>query len=150
MKYQIFIVFFLCSCQSYRPFIIPNDMEFPIDYRAYHDYCYQKVYGSDSKKKNVSKALPFCMEAAENGYTSSQVILGEIYLLGDSVPQNITKAYSWFLKAAENGHSHAQYMIYILWKDFNLTKISENQALYWLNKSADSGFAAAIEANSEL
>jgi len=48
-------------------------------------------------------------EAAEQGHTDSQYLLGKMYLLGLGVPQDLQEANSWLHLAAKKGHPEANF-----------------------------------------
>jgi hypothetical protein len=58
--------------------------------------------------KNQSEALKWVQKAAEQGYATSQVRLGNMYRFGTGVPKNSIEAVKWFRKAAEQGLSWGQ------------------------------------------
>ncbi len=49
---------------------------------------------------NIAKALQWFRKAAEQGHTSSQNNLGNMYITGRGVPQDDAQAYMWFNLAA--------------------------------------------------
>jgi TPR repeat protein len=51
----------------------------------------------------LAKAAGWYLRSAEQGYSSAQVKLGEMYAAGDGVPADESTALSWYRKAADQG-----------------------------------------------
>lgn len=63
---------------------------------------------ADIPKGNVSEAVKFWRQAAEQGDAKAQNSLGEAYYEGQGVPQDYAEAARWFRMAAEQGNAEAQ------------------------------------------
>lgn len=69
---------------------------------------YRYRYGKDGYAKDLKKAFVLYLQAAEQGHTSAQEIVGIFYDFGYGIEQNDKKAVEWYTKAATKGHSVAQ------------------------------------------
>ena len=73
----------------------------------------RRIWGCAIKKgkacrRNGSEAVKWYRMAAEQGYTSGQMVLGLCYVLGRGVTKNREEAIRWFRKAADQGNEPAK------------------------------------------
>jgi hypothetical protein len=82
----------------------------------------------------------FHRAAVDGKDTSSQFVLGMMYLFGKAVKKDEAKAAEWFLMAAELGHADSQYMLgMVLAKGSGVVAQDQGQAKKWLEKAAAAG-----------
>ncbi len=65
---------------------------------GYHGYWHREAY---------DKALPWLLQAAEEGLPDAQYLVGQAYQDGRGVDRDYEKARRWILQAAEGGHPKA-------------------------------------------
>ena len=89
--------------------------------------------------RNTGKAQ--MLQAAEAGYPSAQVQIGEFYLYGTEFPVDAAKAKQWYLKAAKQGHVIAQYNL------GTMAYLAGNfkDAKAWLKRAAKQNHADAAQ-----
>ena len=63
------------------------------------------------EKQDFSTALRLLTPIAEEGNTSAQFTLGQMYRDGKGVSQNYKTAVKWYTLSAEQGHAKAQLML---------------------------------------
>ena len=77
--------------------------------------------------------------AAEQGDSSAQSNLGDMYSLGMGVPEDYKTAMKWYRLAAEQGDSSAQYLLGSMYAE-GMGVIQDNvYAHMWWNIAASSG-----------
>lgn len=100
------------------------------------------VLGPDASELVVGM---FRKAAVDGKDTSSQFVLGMMYLLGKAVKKDETKAAEWFLMAAELGHADSQYMLGMLLAKGTGVAQDHSQAREWLGKAAAAGHPEASD-----
>ena len=65
----------------------------------------------------IASAAQWYKEAADNGKSDAQYILGLFYSHGAGVPKDTAKAAEYFTKAAEQGHKDAKSQLESLSRD---------------------------------
>ena len=61
--------------------------------------------------KDTSTAAEYLRQAADNGSTYAQYLLGKLTLMGKGVPKDMDAAYEWFAAARDNGHAYAEFFM---------------------------------------
>ncbi|MBR5638613.1 MAG: SEL1-like repeat protein [Muribaculaceae bacterium] len=103
----------------------------------------------EDKDITLRKALAdtiYCEElvnAAENGDSEAQNILGECYYLGYGVDENKGAAIEWFEKAANQGYIDAQFSLGACYYDGEGVSKNYEEAVKWLTKAANNGHVVA-------
>ena len=93
--------------------------------------------------KNISYALRWLEEAAEEKNQYAENLLGKMYLQGDDVEQDLDKAMELLKRSADQGNKYASYAIAkALLFDEDLP-VDTEEAIKRLTASADKGFAPA-------
>lgn len=89
-----------------------------------------------STKRELGKALPLLIGAADQGNADAQVMLGSIYKDGKGVPKNYAEALRWFHKSAAQGNAHAQFGIGIMYNDGRGVETNFEEAVKWYTMAA--------------
>jgi TPR repeat protein len=88
-------------------------------------------------EKDEAEGVTWLLKAAEQGYASSQNILGGCYLNGEHVNQNNTEAMKWFRKAAEQGDGFGQYNFGMCFLSGCGVERDTAEAIRWFRKAAE-------------
>lgn len=113
--------------------------------RIAEHYYYGKVVEQDT-----TKALEWCLMAAEQGDAEAQAFYGFCLEEGNGIEQNYKEAFEWYQKAADQGEVTAQHrlgMMYCTGKnDYNGFELRKDRAKarHLLQKAADQGYKPAI------
>lgn len=95
------------------------------------------------ENKEVEKAFPWYMKAAELGDAKAQNMVGRCYREGWGVDKDIFTAFDWYKKAAEQGEATAAYNLAVCYQDGNGITKDVARALYWYEQAAEKGLIAA-------
>ena len=112
--------------------------------RAASNLCNLFLYGQ-GVPQNYKTAMELCEAAAETGYPSALVMLGEMFLMGKGVTPNRTKALSYYRKGADHGHTHGQFVL-----GLELVKENQKEAIKYLKMAEESGYERAKEPLNEI
>lgn len=124
---------------------VTDDLELPSG--AAEQYLLGNHYydGDNGKEQNFAKALKCYTKSAEQGYSSAQFNLAQMYYRGEGVPLNAFQASLWFTKAATQGHPRAQFELgFMRYFGIGVTE-DKNIAKYWFQLAAKQGLKAAQE-----
>ena len=89
--------------------------------------------------EDYKTAMKWYRLAAEQGDSSAQSNLGDMYSLGMGVPEDYKTAMKWYRLAAEQGDSSAQYLLGSMYAE-GMGVIQDNvYAHMWWNIAASSG-----------
>jgi TPR repeat protein/S1-C subfamily serine protease len=93
--------------------------------------------------KDYTDALPACKEAAEQGNSGAQFLLGGMYYYGLAVNQDYAESFVWFRKSGEQGDPVAQ--CYLGWFYYYGKGVPKDyiEAEKWYRKAAEQGHAEA-------
>ena len=83
------------------------------------------------------------LQAATQGDTESQCIVGMMYASGKGVPQDYAEALKWFLLAAEQGDPDAQTNLGVVYEDGLGVPQDYAEALKWYRLAAEQGDSSA-------
>ncbi len=98
------------------------------------------LYGAGAGvAQDRATALSLWQDAAEQGYTPAQLILGRLYWYEKSYD----KAHPWLMKAAVQGLPEAEYLLSDLYQFGRNVEFDYQEALRWLRQAADHGFELA-------
>ena len=76
---------------------------------------------------------------AEQGNTSAQTLLGNMYADGEGVPENDAEAVKWFRLAAEQGDARAQYNLGVMYANGEGVPENDVEAYVWFSVAAARG-----------
>jgi uncharacterized protein len=93
---------------------------------------------SREEKLNKLKSMKFpeLVKLADKNNVDAQLLVGDIYSLGDSIKQDHVKAMKYYKKAADAGFSTAQFRMGLLYIYGVEVKKDPNEAERWLLKAA--------------
>lgn len=114
-------------------------------------YYLGKLYLMDENRlKNVSKAISYLQEAAEQDNDMALYALGKVYLAGKDVPVNIPLVISYFEKAAKLKNGYAEYQLGQLFiRGIDVPK-DVGRGIWYLNSSAEKDNDMALYALGKL
>lgn len=69
----------------------------------------QQYESSDGVEQECTKAMAYCLSAAEAGNGEGMRRVGRLYQYGNGVEINCEKAMEWYLKAAEAGNDDSMF-----------------------------------------
>jgi hypothetical protein len=95
------------------------------------------------KKQKFEIAYSLWLPLAEDGNSSAQHNIAQLYRLGKGVPRSYKKAAEWYLKAAELWHAPSQYNLALLYENGLGVAINYAEALYWYRKAAKLDYGVA-------
>ena len=102
------------------------------------------LYGVGSEI-NAEEALSWLTEAAEDGLSKAQFVIGNIYATGAgpagklSEKERAAEAKKWFLLAAEAGLADAQWELGFRLKCGDVLEKDDKESLKWVRKAAENG-----------
>lgn len=94
-------------------------------------------------KKEYKKAYPLLLDAANQGHSGSQFLIGKMYMLGNGVTLDYTEAMKWYTKAANSGYALAYNNIGVMYMRGWGVNASSTEAMKWYLKAAEQGIAMA-------
>ena len=65
----------------------------------------------DNIEGNEKKSFDYYLQAAQQGSTLSQTMIGDFYLLGRAVEEDLNQAFDWYKRAADAGDADGQYLV---------------------------------------
>jgi len=103
-----------------------------------------QIFDDDGKQLDTSltKIDQFCLNAAEKGFASAQVIVGSKYA-GMQSKRHKTEAIKWFTKAANQGEKEAYSWLGEMYAAHDNVERDYSKAFYWYTKAAKSEYANA-------
>ncbi len=101
-----------------------------------------QIFDGDGKQldTSVTKIDQFCLNAAEKGFASAQVIVGSKYA-GMQSKRHETEAIKWFTEAANQGEKKAYDWLGEMYAARDNVERDYSKAFYWYTKAANSGSA---------
>ena len=96
------------------------------------------------------KATFWFTKAAEQGYSTAQIIIGECCERGTSLPKDLEKANYWYAKAAEQGNSEGQLRLGVNYYYGNGIIKDLEKAKHWISMAAGKGNESAQKALANL
>ena len=81
--------------------------------------------------------------AAEQGDAAAQVLVANMYRIGEGVQRDSAEAIRWYEKAAEQGNADAQYNLGLMHADGEGVPRSNAEAARWYRRAADQGIPDA-------
>ena len=97
--------------------------------------------GKYKRNGQLKEAFNLYNQLAEEGHAGAQLMLAEMYDLGEGVKQDDYLTFKWTLKSAENGNDEAMNNVAVCYKNGQGTEQSLEKALYWYHESAIRGNA---------
>ncbi len=89
----------------------------------------------------IKNVLPFYKEKAEQGDADAQMMMGQIYAMGDIVQADTKQAFFWYMKAAEQNKAEAQFKIAEMYLYGQGVERDFSYAEKWAVESAKQGYA---------
>jgi TPR repeat protein len=102
------------------------------------------------KRNDYATAFRLFHSLAEQGDSTAQKRLGEMYELGESVPQDYAEAVVWYRRAADQGSKIAQWLLGTMYQTGYGVQQDYVQAHMWYNLSAARGWGEAAVARTIL
>ncbi|KAK3826426.1 MAG: hypothetical protein J3R72DRAFT_528604 [Linnemannia gamsii] len=95
----------------------------------------------DGHSQNYNEALRCLLQAANQGHSSAQYKLGEMYENGDILDQDPSKAEEWYQKAGNQGNINAQRKLGFMYKHGHGVGVPKDyaKAQEWFKKAAEQG-----------
>ncbi|MCM1129431.1 MAG: sel1 repeat family protein [Alistipes senegalensis] len=90
---------------------------------------------------SMKDILPLYRERAEQGEADAQLMMGQVYAMGDMVKADMAQAFSWFMKAAQQNHAEAQFRVAEMYLYGQGVDQNFSHAEKWAKKSAEQGYA---------
>ena len=89
------------------------------------------------EENNINAGYTSCLQAADQGDTYSQLIMGSIYSQGPDDMKDKTKAYKMFKKAAEQGNKDAQSLLGSVYINGEGVEKNYSEGVKWFRKAAE-------------
>lgn len=90
---------------------------------------------------SIKDSLPIYREKAGQGDIPSQLMMGQIYAMGDLVSADMKQAFYWYQKAADQDNAEAQFKIAEMYLYGQGVEQDLSYAEKWASKSAKQGYA---------
>jgi uncharacterized protein len=91
--------------------------------------------------RDLSEAVRWLKQSAEDGYYLAQHDLGVSYLQGKGVKRDEKAAFAWFMKSAEQGFADAQWAVADCYFDGKGVRRNYKKAVEWSLKASEQRFA---------
>ncbi|VAW73317.1 hypothetical protein MNBD_GAMMA12-3315 [hydrothermal vent metagenome] len=88
---------------------------------------------------NFESILKTMLTEAKQGMTTSQFIVGKMYLQGKCIKKDYHKARRWLGKAVEKDHTDAIFYLALLFNDANSPYKDYTKAVHWFNRASELG-----------
>jgi hypothetical protein len=85
--------------------------------------------------EDYAQAAYWYGKAAEQGYSTAQMMLGKCYEEGKGREKDIAQAVYWYQQSAQNGNAQAQYSLGACYYHGDGVPKDGNTALYWFEKA---------------
>lgn len=95
------------------------------------------TYDAKSVPQDDKEAVYSLCKSAEQGDAEEQMLLGDLYSVGQRVDQDNEQAAYWYRKAAEQGDSTGQWKLGDMYRDGRGVAQDDEQAAYWFRKAAE-------------
>ncbi|WP_455203516.1 caspase family protein [Kaarinaea lacus] len=103
----------------------------------------EKYYYGLGVPQNYSEAFKNFLEAAEQGDSNAQVLVGYMYQEGQGVRQDYDKALMWYRKAVKQGNAYAQNSLGVMYDLGKGVPQDYGKAVNWFRKAAEQGHVTA-------
>jgi hypothetical protein len=111
---------------------------------AREQYELGKMYhNGNGVELNLTKAVKWYRESAEQSNADAQLWLGRMYHNGNGVALDLSEAAGWYRKAAEQGNADAQFWLGHMRRIGNGVALDLTEAAGWYRKAAEQGNADA-------
>ncbi|MBT3785930.1 SEL1-like repeat protein, partial [bacterium] len=100
-------------------------------------------FNEKSPNYDPELGLRACIEAAEDGDSEAQHLLGRYYYEGAIVEKNFEKALSFFHLAAEQRNPESQYQLFYMYYHGEGTEVDSYEAYKWVKEAAENGHTEA-------
>ena len=109
-----------------------------------------RYHVGEGVKQDMSKAVFWYKQLADNEVAEAQLTLGVLYIKGDGIEQDNTQALHWLQRAAEQRLPAAQYLLGVAYAEGHGTTINTQKAYMWFEISGAMEYKDAIDARTEL
>ena len=106
--------------------------------------------GRSGVPADIPRAKELIRYAAEEGYATSQAMLGALYADGTISEINMKEALKWYRLAADQGFSGGQHFLGHCYENGIVVKKDINLAKYWYGLAAAQGDEESIERLQQL
>ncbi len=89
----------------------------------------------------IKDTLPYYRERAEQGDIEAQLMMGQIFAMGDIVQADMKQAFFWFMKAAQQNRVEAQFKVAEMYLYGQGVDRDFSYAEKWALESAKQGYA---------
>jgi len=103
-------------------------------------YCYDYKYGDYTLPSNVTLAYQWCLQSAKQGNAHSQVLLAEMFFMGELGEKNLEYAFDWYSRAAKSNHAHALFMLAQFYEQGLVVEKDKKAAEQYLKKASVYGY----------
>jgi Sel1 repeat len=93
--------------------------------------------------EDAVQARNWFLKAADQGNSTAQFWLGEMFSTGWGIPEDKARAAIWYRKAAEQGLATAQFAIGNMYESGRGAPLNHKEAVKWIQKAANQGLAPA-------
>ncbi len=100
-------------------------------------------FAEEVNEPNLTQEFTQLQTKAENGDPNAQLLLGDMYRVGDNVKQDYEKTAHWYRKAAEQGIAEAQFKLGVSYTTGRGVPQDYTKSAEWYRKAAEQGIAEA-------
>jgi hypothetical protein len=93
--------------------------------------------------EDAVQARNWFLKAADQGNSTAQFWLGEMFSTGWGIPEDKARAAIWYRKAAEQGLATAQFALGNMYESGRGAPLNHKEAVKWIQKAANQGLAPA-------
>jgi len=93
--------------------------------------------------EDAVQARNWFLKAADQGNSTAQFWLGEMFSTGWGIPEDKARAAIWYRKAAEQGLATAQFALGNMYENGRGAPLNHKEAVKWIQKAANQGLAPA-------
>ena len=102
------------------------------------DACYRHFDVND-EGQDFPEALKQCREAAEQGNSRAQYLLGYMLENGKGTEADPAGAFGWYMKSAARGYPSAEYVVGTFYLKGDVVRHDTLEAVKWLKRAAGHG-----------
>lgn len=101
------------------------------------------VFAQEKASYSIQNTLPIYQEKANAGDIEAQLMLGQIYAMGDIVPADMKQSFSWYMKAAQQNNAEGQCKIAEMYLFGQGVERDLSRAEKWVKLAAQQGYSEA-------
>ncbi|WOJ96334.1 tetratricopeptide repeat protein [Congregibacter brevis] len=121
-----------------------SDAQYRLAMALFREY---KISGDSAAQTD---AIVMLRDAANNGHSSAQSEMGDLFFEGRGVVQDFVQASDWYKKAASQGYAEAMYGLGKMSRSGWGMEVSLVDAYVWLNLASARGESRALQARQEV